>query len=180
MIEELVLQRGSNKIRATLYGKSLRGILLCPPHPRYGGSRQDLRLVGIANELANSGVSALCLDYSAYTGGTEEIAQKLGMDTERFLGEYVQKDSRSGELLLRRSRNGCAFLCWDQDGRARCDIYPFRPKACRNFVASLSRPECREGLSRLKSGQRLLLPNQLYHSGKAVERLSKAVRETDT
>jgi Fe-S-cluster containining protein len=110
----------------------------------------------------------------------EEIAQKRGMDTERFLGEYVQKDSRSGELLLRRSRNGCAFLCWDQDGRARCDIYPFRPKACRNFVASLSRPECREGLSRLKSGQRLLFPNQLYHSGKAVERLSKTVRETDT
>jgi alpha/beta superfamily hydrolase len=93
MIEELVLQRGSNKIRATLYGKSLRGILLCPPHPRYGGSRQDLRLVGIANELANSGVSALCLDYSAYTGGTEEIKDAL------FTLEYMSERMTSLGLL---------------------------------------------------------------------------------
>jgi len=48
-----------------------------------------------------------------------EIAQKLNMDTEQFLAEYVQKDS--SELLLRDPSNGCVFLSWDQDGRARCD-----------------------------------------------------------
>ncbi len=77
MIEEFVLQRGSNKIPVTLYGKSVRGILLCPPHPKYGGSRQDLRLVTISNELANFDISALCIDYSAYTGGTEEVKDTL-------------------------------------------------------------------------------------------------------
>jgi len=69
MSEELSFRRGSQEIYATLYGKFSRGVLLCPPHPEYGGSREDLRLVTVANELANSGISALCFDYSAYTGG---------------------------------------------------------------------------------------------------------------
>ena len=77
MIEELVILRGDNKIPVTLYGKSQRGVLLCPPHPQYGGSRQDSRLIAIAKELANSDISALCFDYSAYTGGTEEIKDTL-------------------------------------------------------------------------------------------------------
>lgn len=93
MMDEFLIQRGSNKIRATLYGKSVRGILLCPPHPRYGGSRQDLRLVAIADELANSDISALCLDYSAYTGGTEEIKDAL------FALEYMSETMTSLGLL---------------------------------------------------------------------------------
>ena len=93
MTEEFVLQRGNNKIRATLYGKYLHGILICPPHPGYGGSRQDLRLVAIANELANSDISALCLDYSAYTGGTEEIKDTL------FALEYMSETMTSLGLL---------------------------------------------------------------------------------
>jgi alpha/beta superfamily hydrolase len=76
-MEELRLRRGSNEVHATLYGKSVRGVLLCPPHPSYGGSRKDLRLVAIANKLANSDISALCIDYSAYTGGTEEVKDTL-------------------------------------------------------------------------------------------------------
>ena len=93
MMKEFVLQRGSNKIYATLYGNFVRGILLCPPHPRYGGSRQDLRLVAIAKELAKSDISALCLDYSAYTGGTEEIKDTL------FALEYMSETMTSLGLL---------------------------------------------------------------------------------
>ena len=93
MIEELIFHRGSHKISATLYGKSTCGVLLCPPHPGYGGSRQDLRLVAIADELANSDISALCLDYSAYTGGTEEIKDTL------FALEYMIEAMTSLGLL---------------------------------------------------------------------------------
>ena len=93
MIEELELQRGSNKIVATLYGKFTRGILLCPPHPIYGGSRHDLRLVMTANTLVTSNISALCIDYSAYTGGTGEIEDTL------FAFEYISRAMTSLGLL---------------------------------------------------------------------------------
>lgn len=73
MSEELLLQRDNHKIYATLYGHYSWGVLLCPPHPNYGGSRADSRLIAIASELAISGISALCFDYSAYTGGIEEV-----------------------------------------------------------------------------------------------------------
>ena len=93
MIEEIVLSRGENKIRITCYGKSVRGILLCPPHPKYGGNRQDTRLVEIANELVNSDISALCFDYSAYTGGVEEIKDTL------FTLKYMSETMTSLGLL---------------------------------------------------------------------------------
>lgn len=88
-MEELILRRGSNEIHATLYGKSTRGVLLCPPHPKYGGNRNDFRLVEIANKLANSDISALCLDYSAYTGGGEEVKDVV------FVLEYMGKTMTS-------------------------------------------------------------------------------------
>lgn len=93
MTEELVLERGANQIRATLYGKFARGVLLCPPHPKYGGNRHDLRLVTIASELANSGIAALCLDYSAYTGGPEETKDAI------FTLEHMKETMTSLGLL---------------------------------------------------------------------------------
>jgi alpha/beta superfamily hydrolase len=92
-MEELALQRGDTKVYATLYGKSLRGVVLCPPHPSYGGSRNDLRLVAIAERLANSGISAMCIDYSAYTGGAEEIKDTL------FVLSYMGETMTSIGLL---------------------------------------------------------------------------------
>ncbi|HEX7474831.1 MAG TPA: hypothetical protein VF318_02605 [Dehalococcoidales bacterium] len=73
----MTLRRGSHEINLTLYGKSPFGVLLCPPHPRYGGNREDSRLVTIADELAAAGLFAACLDYSAYTGGAGEIDDVL-------------------------------------------------------------------------------------------------------
>jgi alpha/beta superfamily hydrolase len=43
----------------------------------YGGSRTDFRLVAIASELANHGISALSIDYCSYTGGTGEVEDAL-------------------------------------------------------------------------------------------------------
>jgi alpha/beta superfamily hydrolase len=93
MSEELTLRRGSHEINLTLYGKSSQGVLLCPPHPKYGGNREDFRLVTIANELAGAGLLAACLDYSAYTGGASEIEDVL------FVLGYLGKSLTSLGLL---------------------------------------------------------------------------------
>jgi alpha/beta superfamily hydrolase len=89
MNKEFSFRRGSHEIYATLYGKSKQGVLPCPPHPELGGNWEDLRLVAIANELANSGMSALGFDYSAYTGGIEEVKDTL------FTLEYMDKTMTS-------------------------------------------------------------------------------------
>ncbi|MDY6964367.1 MAG: dienelactone hydrolase family protein [Halobacteriota archaeon] len=47
-------------------------MILCPPHPMFGGSRYDARLVHLAKELGRSGISALCIDYGKYGGGARE------------------------------------------------------------------------------------------------------------
>lgn len=103
---------------------------------------------------------------------TEIIAKGLGMSTEDFISRYAQLTHVG--YLLRQSEKGCVFLCWEKDGtRASCTIYPFRPKACRDWVPSLSRRECREGLTRLKTKDRIMLAEELYPSGEAIDRFSQ-------
>lgn len=93
MSEEITFTSGGREIRATLYGRFSRGVLLCPPHPLYGGSRNDSRLVAIAGALESSGIYTLCFDYSAYTGGTQEVQDALaGL-------EYMAGTSSSPGLL---------------------------------------------------------------------------------
>ena len=87
-MEEITLHRDSKEFHATLYGRLAHCVVLCPPHPMYGGSRRDFRLTEIANELADHGISALCIDYCSYTGGTEEakdVLFALGYMKERVL-----------------------------------------------------------------------------------------------
>jgi len=55
----------------------------------YGGSRGDARLVTIAKELAKHDISALCIDYSSYTGGTGEVKDTL------FALAYMEKKMSS-------------------------------------------------------------------------------------
>jgi uncharacterized protein len=87
MSEELSFRRGGHEIYATLYGQFSRGVLLCPPHPNYGGSREDSRLVAIASELADFKISALCFDYPVYTGGLEEVKDTIsGLE---FMGKTM-------------------------------------------------------------------------------------------
>jgi len=62
---------------ATLYGTSSVGVVLCPPHPLYGGSRNDTRIVRVAKELASNNISALCIDYGSYGEGAKEVQNVL-------------------------------------------------------------------------------------------------------
>ncbi|BDC35625.1 MAG: alpha/beta hydrolase [Candidatus Methanoliparum thermophilum] len=62
-------------IHATLYERSSdKGVILAPPHPLLGGCRCDMRLVEIAGNLYDEGISVLAIDYrSEYSGGLGEI-----------------------------------------------------------------------------------------------------------
>ena len=59
--------------------------------------------------------------------------------------------------------------------RAKCTIYSVRPRACRDWIASLSRPECREGLNRINHPRPLLTAKEIYSSLEVVNKLSIAV-----
>ena len=66
------------KLLATLYNEtSLVGVVLCPPHPSYGGSRYDTRIVKVAKVLALHNISSLCMDYGSYGKGVNEVENVL-------------------------------------------------------------------------------------------------------
>jgi Fe-S-cluster containining protein len=107
----------------------------------------------------------------------ELIAQKLSMSIDMFISAYVRAVPTKEAYILQSSADTCPFLRWGEGGaRATCSIYLFRPEACRNWIPSLSRPECREGLTKVKAVSELLLPGDIYHSGKEIKRLSSAVK----
>ena len=109
----------------------------------------------------------------------KRIARKLGMSVDTFTSAYVRAVPVKEAYILQSSADSCPFLRWDEKGaEATCSIHAFRPEACRNWAPSLSRPECREGLAKLKAGSELLLPHDMYKSGKNIERLSAAMRNS--
>ncbi|MHC1579254.1 MAG: alpha/beta hydrolase [Candidatus Alkanophagales archaeon] len=64
-------------IECTLVRRGGVCVVLCPPHPLFGGCRHDVRLVRIAERLADVGISSLRLDYSRYSGGASEVEDVL-------------------------------------------------------------------------------------------------------
>jgi Fe-S-cluster containining protein len=77
----------------------------------------------------------------------EAIARGLDMALDLFSKAYIEEDPNNPDTYVFFNREpGCPFLAFQQN-LATCTIYEFRPAACRNWMPSLSRPECREGLS---------------------------------
>lgn len=74
---EVSFKSKGETLLATLYGNSSVGVVLCPPHPLYGGSRNDVRIVRVARELALHNISALCMDYGSYGKGVGEVQNAL-------------------------------------------------------------------------------------------------------
>ena len=102
----------------------------------------------------------------------ETIARGLGLSPDDFLSEYVQITVAG--YLLRRTEKGCVFLDWEEaEVTANCRIHPFRPEACRNWVPSLSRRECQEGLMRRKTRDKIVLVQDIYSSPEEVERFNR-------
>lgn len=75
---QISFESKSETLTATFYDASLEvGVVLCPPHPLYGGSRNDTRIVRVAKELVSHKISALCIDYGSYGDGFKEVQNVL-------------------------------------------------------------------------------------------------------
>lgn len=108
----------------------------------------------------------------------DDIASALGISSSECLSQYALKAPIKEGYLLKRTDKGCIFLAFDADGRASCAIHPFRPGACRDWTPSLGKPECREGLARLKCRGQIMLPEELLPSGEEQKRLFLSLEET--
>lgn len=79
---EVVFRSDNETLHATLYGDPSSaysaGVVLCPPHPLYGGNRHDTRIVKVAQELAGHDLLALCIDYGSYGKGVREVQYVMG------------------------------------------------------------------------------------------------------
>jgi Fe-S-cluster containining protein len=107
----------------------------------------------------------------------DNIASALGMSRSRFVSKYAVKVATKEGYLLKRTEKGCIFLAWDADGKARCTIYPARPKACRGWSPSLAKPECLEGLAKLKSKGQIMMLEEILSSHEEKEQLYMALEK---
>jgi alpha/beta superfamily hydrolase len=74
---DLEFESNGQKLTASFFeassGISQAGVVLCPPHPKYGGNRRDTRTVRVAEELTLHRISSLCIDYGSYGRGITEV-----------------------------------------------------------------------------------------------------------
>ena len=123
------------------------------------------------------GVCCTCYIPPVSSQEIDRIALALGISRSKCLSKYVVEAPVKEGYLLKRTKKGCIFLAWDADGKARCIIHPWRPEACREWTASLGKPECREGLSRLRSKGQILLLEELFPSQEHQKELSRSLEE---
>jgi Fe-S-cluster containining protein len=112
------------------------------------------------------GICCTCYQAPLTSEDIDSIASALGISRSKCISRYVLKVPIKEGYLLKHTKKGCVFLAWDADGKARCIIHPSRPKACREWTPSLARPECLEGLAKLKSGGQIMLLEELFVSQK--------------
>ena len=110
------------------------------------------------------GICCTCYQAPLTPEDIDNIASALGISSSKCISRYALKVPIKEGYLLKRTETGCLFLAWDADGKARCTIYPSRPRACREWTPTLSKPECLEGLAKLKSGGQIMLLEELFSS----------------
>jgi Fe-S-cluster containining protein len=108
---------------------------------------------------------------------TDNIAAALGISSSKCRSRYAVKVPTKEGYLLKQTKKGCVFLAWDADGKARCTIYPSRPKACREWTPSLAKPECIEGLTKLKSRGQVILLEELVPSHEEQKELHQSMEK---
>jgi len=112
------------------------------------------------------GICCTCYQAPLTPEDIDNIASALGITRSKCISRYAVKVPIKEGYLLKHTKKGCIFLAWDADGKASCTIYPSRPKACREWTPSLSKPECLEGLAKLKSEGQIMLLEELFSSPK--------------
>lgn len=110
------------------------------------------------------GICCTCYQPPLTIEDMDSIASALGISRSKCISKYGHKAPIKEGYLLKYTKKGCVFLAWEADGRARCTIHESRPKACRVWTPSLSKPECREGLAKLKSKGQIMLLEELFPS----------------
>jgi len=112
------------------------------------------------------GICCTCYQAPITLEDIDNIASALGISRSKCISKYAMKVPIKEGYLLKHTKKGCVFLAWDADGKARCRIHRSRPKACREWTPSLARPECLEGLAKLKSRGQIILLEELLSSQK--------------
>jgi len=110
------------------------------------------------------GICCTCYQPPLTNEDIDSIASILGISRSKCISKYAHKAPIKEGYLLKYTKKGCVFLACDADGRARCTIHESRPKACREWVPSLSKSECLQGLAKLKSEGQIMLLEELFAS----------------
>jgi Fe-S-cluster containining protein len=110
------------------------------------------------------GICCTCYQPPLTTEDIDNIALALGIPRSKCISRYAHKAPIEEGYVLKHTEKGCVFLAWDADGKAGCAVYSSRPKACREWIPSLAKPECREGLAKLKSKGQVMLLEELLPS----------------
>jgi len=123
------------------------------------------------------GICCTCYQAPLTPEDIDKIAAALGISRSKCISRYAVKVPIKEGHLLKHTKKGCVFLAWDADGKACCTIYPSRPKACREWTPSLAKPECLEGISRLKSQGQIMLLEELFPSHEEKKELYQSLEE---
>jgi Fe-S-cluster containining protein len=123
------------------------------------------------------GICCTCYQPPLAPEDIENIASALGISRAKCLSKYAVKVPIKEGYLLKYTKMGCVFLAWDADGKARCTIHPSRPKACREWTPSLAKPECIEGLAKLKSEGQIMLLEELFPSHEEKKELYRSLEK---
>lgn len=107
----------------------------------------------------------------------DNIVSSLGISRARFMSRYARRVPIKEGYLLKHKKEGCVFLAWDADGKAGCAIHPSRPQACREWTPTLAKPECLEGLAKLRSEGQIMLLEELFPSHEEKKKLSMSLEK---
>jgi Fe-S-cluster containining protein len=123
------------------------------------------------------GICCTCYQPPLTAEDIDNIASALGISRSKCISKYALKVPIKEGHLLKTAKKGCVFLTWDADVKARCAVYSSRPRACREWIPSLAKPECREGLAKLKSEGQIMLLKELFPSSEQQKQLYLALEK---
>ena len=169
--QEISFKSKGETLSATFYDNSSVGVVLCPPHPLYGGNRNDTRIVRVAKELASHNISALCIDYGSYGKGVKEVENVLDAVS------WMRKKARSLGIL------GYSFgAVVASNAAARTEVKGFVAMSILRNVNGLETNldfDCPKLFVHGKHDEVALYPEFEYLYAKAGERKEKLVLDTD-
>lgn len=105
------------------------------------------------------------------------LSQDLGISPRTFKRRYSRPfPPRRGWRQLKTGLVGCVFLAYQGD-RALCTIHTVRPQVCRDWMPSLDKRECQEGL-RSMNEQGVVTLEELYPAAEDQQRFTEAPGES--